>query len=78
MWFITIERGTCGIQYVCETKNDARESVRNHRFTIKLHVKHTDKPMVSHFSCHNDSFTVTVIECLSFAVCSQKDFILTL
>ena len=73
-----VERGTCGIQYVGETKNDARERIRNHGFTIKHHVKHTDKPVVSHFSRHKDSFTVTVIECLSFAVCSEKDIILVL
>lgn len=59
-----IDCDVCGIQYVGETMNDARERFRNHRSTIKHHKKHPDKPVASHFGHHKNGLKVTIIECL--------------
>ena len=49
------------------TGNKIRERMTNHRSTIKLSHKHTDKPVANHFSQPGHSINdpqVTVIECL--------------
>ena len=62
-----IQCSYCNIQYVGESGNTVQERMRNHRSTIKNHLKHLDKPVASHFSLPNHSINhlqVTIIETL--------------